>query len=378
MRSSFFMKKNQTSPVSIRPELTAYKEYLPGLSIQEIQRRYGLKNVVKLASNENSMGPSPKTIQAFKEASAGLYRYPESRSTDLRALVAGRFQVDLGQVIIGAGSDEIIELLAKAFLTPFDEIIVSASAFIQYRLAGQLMGARVTEIPMKNFKHDVGAMARAATERTKFVFIANPNNPTGTYNTREEMKEFLSKLPETAVPVIDEAYFEYATVRKDYPSMIKEFFKKRPMVVLRTFSKAYGLAGLRVGYGIAPDSMVRVMDKIRQPFNVSVAAQAAALAALQDQAYIAACVRKTEGERAQMIQALQKMNISVVPSATNFLLISTAPRTGRAVFEKLLQKGLIARCVDEYGLPDYLRVTIGLPKENKLFIDSLREVLKDL
>ncbi len=363
-------------PISVRPELQKYKEYIPGLSIEEIKRRYSLTKVIKLASNENPLGPSPKAVAAYKKAAEGIFRYPESRSIDLRRMISSGFSLDLEQVIIGAGSDEIIELLAKTFLTPKDDIVVSASAFMQYRLAADLMGTNVITVPMKGMKHDLKAMAAAATKTTKFVFIANPNNPTGTYNSTSEVEYFLSVLPSQVVPVFDEAYFEYAVVKKDYPSMIDEFFNKRPMVVLRTFSKVFGLAGLRVGYGIAPEALVRAMDKIRQPFNISVAAQVAAEAAFYDSDFVNKSVKMNEEQKDVLAGELTKMGFSVVPSAANFLLFNVQPLTGHVVFERMLRRGIITRSVDEYELPEYLRVTAGTPEENKKFLQALKEVFE--
>lgn len=364
------------SPIAIRPELEHHLEYKPGLSIDQIKRQYKLKKVVKLASNENPLGPSPKAVVAYRQAAARLFRYPETRSMELRRQIAAKFRVDVENVIIGAGSDEIIELLAKAYLTPFDEIIVSASAFLQYRIAGELMGAKVTTVPLKDMKHDLAAMAKAVTNRTKFLFIANPNNPTGTYNDKKEVTAFLKELPSHVMPVFDEAYFEFAAVNKDYPSLMDGFFYKRPMAVLRTFSKAYGLAGLRVGFGFLPEEMIKFLDSIRPPFNVSIPGQAAAQAALFDEAHIRKTVQLNQKEKPLMAKALVQLGFDVVPSAANFLLFKVAPHKGRDLFEKILKKGVVARSVDEYGLPEYLRVSIGRPAENKLFLTVLREVLK--
>ncbi len=361
---------------SPRAELGRFQSYQPGLSIQEIKRRFKYKDVVKLASNENPLGPSPKARAAYKDAADEIFRYPESRSVDLRRAIAERTKIDQSAVNIGAGSDEVIELLANAYLTPQDEIVVSASSFIQYRTAGDLMGARVVTVPMVEMKHDLMSMASAVTGKTKFVFIANPNNPTGTYNTRPEVERFLSVLPLHVLPVFDEAYFEYAAVNADYPSMLEEYFRHRPMVVLRTFSKIYGLAGLRVGYGAAPEACVAAMDRIRPPFNVSVPAQAAAHAGFYDFSHVKKSVAMNEKEKKELAAALTETGFKVVPSAANFLLFDVRPRTGRALFERLLEKAVITRSVDEYGLPGYLRVTVGTAKENRIFLKALREVVQ--
>lgn len=352
-----------------------FHSYKPGMSIGEIRRQYGLKKIIKLASNENPLGPSKKAVSAYKEAAKMLFRYPESRSVELRQAIAEVHKRDFGEVIIGSGSDEIIELLAKTYLSPQDEIVVSASSFMQYGIAARLMGAGVVTVPMKDMKHDLMGMAAAVTGRTKLLFIANPNNPTGTYNTYSEVDRFLGALPERVLPVFDEAYFEYAALNNDYPSVIGEFFRSRPLVVLRTFSKIYGLAGLRVGYGIAPEWCVADMDRIRPPFNVSIPAQVAALAALSDASHVKKSIALNQKERARVQSELEKMNFEVVPSAANFLLFKVTPYTGRNLFEQLLHHGIIARAVDEYGLRDYLRITIGEKSENTQFLEALREVV---
>lgn len=367
-------KTSFKAPLSSRPELERFDVYKPGLSIQQIRRQLGLKEVLKLASNECALGPSKKGRAAYKKASNDIFRYPESRSSDLRAVIAERFKRDIGEVIVGNGSDEIIDLLARTFLNPGDEVIVSASGFLQYRIAAQLMGAKVVTVPLKNWKCDLEGMAAAVTGRTKLIYVANPNNPTGTYATVSEVERFLTQVPERVLPVFDEAYFEYAATNEDYPSVVDEFFKRRSVVVLRTFSKAYGLAGLRVGYGVAPEWCVAELDKARPPFNVSVPAQAAALAALTDLAHVREVVKLNSQEREKMTTELQTMGFSVIPSAANFILFSVEPKTGYRVFEDLLRKGIIARSVDEYGLPGYLRVSIGRATENKKFLEALREV----
>jgi histidinol-phosphate aminotransferase len=368
-------ESKESSPILSRPELQRFEPYKPGLSVREIARQYGLKTVIKLASNENPLGPSPKARSAYKKISKDIYRYPETKSVELRRTIAEKYKMDIDQVIIGAGSDEIIELLAKAFLNKGDEIIVSAHSFIQYQIAARLMGANISVVRMNDMKHDLMGMAASVTGKTKLLFIANPNNPTGTYNTQQEVEKFLAALPPRVIPVFDEAYFEYASVNSDYPSMIEDYFRKRPMVVLRTFSKIYGLAGLRVGYGVGPESIIAELDKIRPPFNVSKPAQAAGMAALSDDKHVKKSISINEKEKKNLRDALTQMGFDVIPSATNFLLFRVEPRTGRALFDALLHKGIITRSVDEYGLPGYLRVTVGESGENKKFLQALREVI---
>jgi histidinol-phosphate aminotransferase len=346
--------------------------------LEQIKKQFGLKRVVKLASNENALGPSRRAATALRGSAGRAHRYPDGFSTDLRAALARKLGVKPEQVMAGAGSDELIELLAKAYLNPSDEIVVSQHAFIRYAMAGELMGAKVVAVPMKDLKHDLPAMAAAVTERTKFVFVANPNNPTGTYNTKRELDEFLAALPDRVVPVLDEAYFEFARSRKDYPDSLDYFRSGRVLVALRTFSKIYGLAGLRVGYGVAPASLVETIDRVRPPFNVSLAAQAAAAAALGDEDHVRRSVSLVEREKKRIEKELRALRVECVPSAGNFLLFNAAPQRGEEVFRELLKRGVIVRSVDEYGLPGYARVTVGLPEENAFFLKHFKEVRRSL
>jgi histidinol-phosphate aminotransferase len=361
-----------------RPQVADFEPYLPGRSLEQVKRQYGLKRVVKLASNENALGPSRKAQAALKAAAGRMFRYPDGASTDLRAALAKHLGVKPSQVMAGAGSDELIEILGKAYLNPGDEIVVSEHAFVRYAMAGQLMGAKVVSVPMKDLRHDLVAMAAAVTARTKFVFVANPNNPTGTYNTADELEEFLITLPARVVAVIDEAYFEYARSRKDYPDSLEFFKAGRNLVTLRTFSKIHGLAGLRVGYGVAPESIVETVDRVRPPFNVSLAAQLAAVAALQDRPHAERTRRLAESEKKRVLKALAAMRLECAPSAANFLLIDVEPQRGADVFAALLKRGVIVRAVDEYDLPYHIRVTLGLPEENNLFLKALKEVRKTI
>lgn len=361
-----------------RPQVEKFEPYLPGRSLEQVKREYGLKAVVKMASNENALGPSPKAVAALKACASRVHRYPDGYSTDLRRALAKALGVRFEQVVLGAGSDELIELLGKAYLTPADEIIVSEHAFVRYRMAGDLMGATVKTVAMKGYTHDLAAMAAAATDKTKFVFVANPNNPTGTYNTHDEVEEFLITLPARVVPVFDEAYFEYARLKKDYPDSLGFFKAGRTLVVLRTFSKIHGLAGLRVGYGVMPDGLVETLDRVRPPFNVSVPAQAAALAALGDRTHVRRSLKLAQTEGRRLEKALSAMRVEWVPSAANFLLVNVEPQRGTDVYQALLRRGVIVRALEEYGLPNYVRVTVGLPRENRLFLKAFEEVRKAL
>ncbi|MBL0058885.1 MAG: histidinol-phosphate transaminase [Elusimicrobia bacterium] len=356
-----------------RKEVEGFEPYIPGRDMENVKRLYKLKRVIKLASNENPLGPSPRALAALRAGASNLHRYPDSFSTALRHALADHLGVKVGQLSVGAGSDELIEILAKAYLGPADEIVVSEHAFLRYKMAGDLMGATVVTVPMNVMTHDLEAMAAAVTPRTKFVFIANPNNPTGTYNTKTELEEFLITLPARVVAVVDEAYFEFASAHRDYPSALDFFKAGRNLVVLRTFSKAYGLAGIRLGYAVGPEPLIETLERVRPPFNVSLPAQAAGVAALTDRTHLKRTLALVAKEKSILERELKKMHIPVVRSATNFLLIQVSPHRGDETFEALLRKGVIVRAMDEYGFPEHIRVTIGRPEENRLFLSAFRE-----
>jgi histidinol-phosphate aminotransferase len=355
-----------------RPCLRQFSPYVPGRPIEEIREKFGLKRVVKLASNENPLGPSPLAVEAIRKALRDLNRYPEGGSSRLRAALAKRLGVEPSCVLVGSGSDEIIELIAKSFVGPGDEIVASEHAFIRYKMAGQLMDARVVEVRMRDFRHDLLAMAAAVTPKTKAVFVANPNNPTGTYVPKAEFAEALRRLPREILLVMDEAYYEYAKDLPDYPDSVA--FRKEGahpgIVTLRTFSKIYGLAGLRVGYAVAEPSVVRQIDKIRPPFNVTSPAQAGCEAALADRRHVEASARVNSDNREWLCGALKKNGFELVPSAGNFVLVRT--RTGgQKVFEDLLRRGIIVRPMAEYGFPEHVRVTVGTKEETEMFLAEL-------
>ncbi len=361
----------------VRPQVRGFEPYLPGRSIESLKRERKLARIVKLASNENPLGPSAKALSAIRQVGRKLFLYPDGASTSLRLALAKKAGLSHDQVIIGAGSDELIEILAKTYLNPGDSIVVSEHAFIRYRLAGELMGAEVISVPMRQYTHDLTAMGKAVRENTKIVFIANPNNPTGTYNTQEELTRLLEELRDRhPLVVVDEAYYEYAKAfAPDYPytlALQKEFPN---LVILRTFSKAHALAGLRVGYGFADGEIIRALDRARPPFNVSTLGQAGAEASLGDPAHIRKSVKLVLDERKKVLAALAELGLDAVPSAGNFVLLDVSPRRGEDVFESLLSRGIIVRSMDEYGFPNHIRVTYGLPQENQLFLKTLKEVL---
>ena len=344
--------------------------YTPGKPIEEVQRELGLPTAMKLASNENPLGPSRKALEAIRQALPSLHRYPESSCFYLVQKLARHLGVSPEQLIVGNGSDEIITLAARAFLEPGDEVVIAHPTFLIYKIAAQLAEAKIRTVPLKDFRYDLAAMRKAVTPRTKLVFIANPDNPTGTYVTRAEVEAFLEGLDPTVIVFFDEAYAELVDV-PDYPDT-RPLLAKRPVIIARTFSKAYGLAGLRVGYGMAPKELIEAMHRVREPFNVNSLAQVAAAAALDDTEHLEATRRLLREEKRKLTTALKEMGFSCVPSATNFILFHAGPEAA-ALAQGLLKKGIIVRHLQAWDLPECIRVTIGLAGENEAFIQTLKQ-----
>ncbi len=356
----------------VRKNILQFQPYLPGRPIEQVKKEKKLKKVFKLASNENSLGSSPMVIKAIGKALGNIHRYPDGGGLFLKEVLAKKLKLNVENIILGNGTDEIIEIIGKTFLNPGDEIIVSAHAFIRYYMAGKLMACKVKTIPMKNLTHNLVQMKKAINKKTKIIFIANPNNPTGTYVNKEEVINFMKSIPKRIIVVFDEAYYEYVT-RRDFPDALSYIKNKRRVIVLRTFSKIYGLAGLRIGYGMSIKEIIGYMERIRPPFNTNSLSQIAAKVSLSDKGQIKKSRKIVAEVKKYLEQALDKMGVEYVPSEANFVLIKVG--RGKDVFNQLLNKGLIARAMDEYELPEYIRVTIGLPHENKLFIKKLKEVL---
>lgn len=349
--------------------------YQPGKSIASVQRELGLKNVVKLASNENPLGPAPRAMAAYRKAEKSCALYPEGASPELRAALARHHKLEPESVVIGNGSDEIIRLVCEAFLEAEDEVVVSQHAFIRFKQQAAMMGARVIEVPMTDWTHDLELMGKAASPRTKLVFVANPNNPTGTYNTAEELDALLAAVPKTALVVLDEAYWHYAQSIPGYPKSLPDLVRTHEnLVVLRTFSKAYGLAGLRVGYGVGDPELIGWLDRIRMPFNVSLPAQLACAEALKDSAFVKRSIALNEAQRGLVVRALGDMGFGAGESATNFVF-ARSPLPGRELFKALLRQGVIIRPLDEYGLTQHVRISIGSPAQNKTLIKALSQAL---
>ena len=348
--------------------------YQPGKPISELAREMGLEEsrIVKLASNENPRGPSPKAIGAIADAAADLTRYPDGNGFALRAALALRHGVAPERIVLGNGSNDILELVSQAFLTPGDEAVYAQHAFAVYPLATHARGAKGIEVPARDYGHDLDAMAAAITPRTRVVFVANPNNPTGTWIAPSKVAAFLDAVPRDVVVVLDEAYDEYLDEADQSPA-ITWVVRHPNLVVSRTFSKAYGLAALRVGYGLMHPKVADMLNRVRQPFNVNSLAQAAAVAALADTAYVEES-RALNDQGMRLIEGgLAKLGLGYVPSSANFILIKVGD--GGRVYQRLLEQGIIVRPVANYGLPEYLRVTIGLPDENRRFLAALEAAL---
>jgi histidinol-phosphate aminotransferase len=357
----------------VPPYIRALVPYSPGKPIEEVEREYGIARSVKLASNENPLGPSPRALAVLRERLGELNRYPDGSCFYLRRALAARLGVSPGQLVFGNGSNELIELATRTFLRPGDEAVMAAQAFVVYRLVVQAAGGRAVAVPLRDFTHDLEAIAAAVTERTRIVFLSNPNNPTGTIYRRREWERFLERVPEELLVVVDEAYREYVT-DPEFPDSLAYHAPGRSLLTLRTFSKLYGLAGLRIGYGIGPEPLIELIERVRQPFNVNAAAQWAALAALEDAEHVSRTVEVNRQGLAFLARELSRLELPFVASQANFLLVRVGD--GRGCFEKLLRRGVIVRPMDEYRFPEHVRVTVGTPEENRRFIANLEEIVK--
>lgn len=348
--------------------------YQPGKPIDELARELGLEpeSIIKLASNENPLGPSEKVIQVINKALPDITRYPDGNGFILKDALCRQLGVQANQITLGNGSSDILEFVVKCFADAGDEIIFSQHAFAIYGLVARMVGANPVVTPAKNFGHDLDAMANAVTDKTKIIFVTNPNNPTGTWLKKAELVAFLQKVPERVIVVLDEAYFEYVNER-DYPDGITLLPDFPNLLVARTFSKAYGLAALRVGYGISCAQIADVMNRVRPPFNVNSLALVAAAAALEDRYYVRQSVELNAFGMKHIIQGFEELNISYIPSVGNFIAFKV-PQAAQ-VFQDLLKKGVIVRPIANYEMPEYLRVSIGTQAENMRFLVALKEVL---
>lgn len=345
--------------------------YEPGKPIEYVAREYGLdpSKVAKLASNENPFGPSPMAVEAGKRALEKAHLYPDGGCHELRAGIASVRGVDAGSVIVANGSNELIELLGHAFLRPGTEVVVGSQAFIVYQLVAKLFGATPVVVPMREFSHDLKAMREAVTDQTRMVFVASPNNPTGGVNTESELIELAESLPEHVILCFDEAYAEYL---EDAPDLRRCIEAGRKIICLRTFSKIYGLGGLRLGYAYGDPGLIALLHRVRQPFNVNAVAQAAALAALKDTTFLSMCREQNEVGREVLCRGLEALGYKTFGGQANFVLSEVGQ--GVAVFEALQSRGIIVRPLAPYGMPEYIRITIGTAEENERLLAAMKDI----
>jgi histidinol-phosphate aminotransferase len=358
----------------VTSEIAHISPYEPGKPLEELERELGSAwpagGAIKLASNENPLGPSPKALEAARRALEEAHRYPDGAAFYLRGAIAVHLRVPEKQVLVGSGSNELIDLLVQTFVAPDEEVLSPEVSFACYRLSAEGHRRVFRETPNgPDFAYDLQALARAVTEKTKLVFLANPNNPTGAYAGRAAFERFLDELPAHVLLAIDEAYFEYARAA-DYPSAIEYLGRRERLVVLRTFSKIYGLASLRVGYAIARQEICDYVHRVRMPFNVNAIGQVAARAALEDHEH----VERSRRLNAQEIVRLEKNLKGALPSQANFVLVDLGERSGRDLYQALLRKGVIVRPMASYGLPHHLRITVGTETENTRLLHALAEV----
>lgn len=355
-----------------RPAIRALQPYQPGKPVEELERELGIREAVKLASNENPRGPGPAVHEAIARAGRALNRYPDGNGFDLKRALAERLGVDPAMITLGNGSNDVLELLGRVFVGPGDRGVVDAHSFVVYPLVITSSGGEIVRVPSKHYGHDLEAMAAAVDERTRIVFVANPNNPTGTRVTEAEVKQLLASVPDDVVVVLDEAYFEYVEA-PDHPDGMRLLAEHPNLVVTRTFSKIHGLAALRVGYSVSSRTIADLLNRLRQPFNANALAQAAAIAALGDEDYMVESRRLNDAGLAAFTEAFDARQLPWIPSAGNFVTVRVGD--GNAVYEALLREGVIVRPIGGYGLPEHLRVTVGLPAENARFIEALDRVL---
>ncbi len=354
----------------IRPPeyVLGIQPYVPGKPIEELERELGITNSIKLASNENPVGPSPAAVNVVRDSFADINRYPDGSGFYLKKALSEKLGVSDEEIILGNGSNELLDLAAKTFLKDGDEAVMATPSFVVYFMAVQSVGGKSVQISLKNYTHDLSAMADAITPATKMIFIANPNNPTGTINKKDEFDRLMEKVTDNVLVVMDEAYYEYVSDR-DYADSMKYLRSEKSILILRTFSKIYGLAGLRLGYGIARREILTDMNRLRAPFNTSSIAQKAAIAALSDNAHVSRSREVNSAGKEYLYRSLGELGISFVPTEANFVYI---PFEGAiALYEKLLKMGVIIRPMG----PGAVRVTIGLPEENRRFIEALKTVM---
>lgn len=357
-----------------RPQIFDLKPYTPGKPVEEVKRELGIEDIIKMASNENPLGPSPLAVQAVKDSLDRIHVYPDGNCFYLKQRLAGFLGIQTNQLLLGNGSDELLKLLVETFVDPQDEVIFASPTFSEYEFTATIMGAKCIAVPLLNFKHDLSAMIDGVGEKTKIIYLCNPNNPTGTIVSRSEMDGFMARVPGDVLVVFDEAYFEYVASPDFAQGM--EYLQDYPnAIVSRTFSKIYGLAGLRIGYMVAHPEIVAAVERITEPFNVNLLAQVAARAALDDKEHLLASQKVNAEGKIYLYQQLEQMGLKYVPTEANFIFFDTG-QDCQLVFKELLNRGVIVRTGDIFGFPTYIRVTIGNAEQNQRFIKTLQEILK--
>lgn len=353
--------------------------YPPGKPLDELEREYGITDSIKLASNENAWGPSPKAIEAIQASLGDLHRYPDGSGYYLTQAIAARFDVLPEEVVLGNGSNEIIEFLVKSFVREGDEVITSHPSFLMYQKFVQVRAGVNRVIPLQDMHHDLNAIIEAVTDRTRLIFIDNPNNPTGTFISLQELESFFKKIPESVIVVLDEAYVDFMeeNLQGDIRGFIDDVKGRCPVVLLRTFSKAYGISGLRVGFGLMSASIAGCLHKVRQPFNINSLAQVGAKAALEDDAYFDMVINETRNGMRSLMEAVEKLGCTSYPSQTNFFLIDVKGNAND-LYTAMLYKGVIVRSMNAYGFPNCIRITVGTKEENERFVKALADCLKEL
>lgn len=361
-------------PFTLNPVLEHLPVYQPGRPIEEVARELGMpaSRIIKLASNENPLGPSPAALAAIRKTARQLHLYPDGNAFYFKKKLAASLGVDPATLILGNGSNDIIEFLGHALMGPGIEVVVSQYCFAIYPIVTRLLGSRLITVPAKNYGHDLPAMQNAVTVNTRVLFVANPNNPTGTLAPAKDLRRLVEEVSASVVVVIDEAYIEFLDDPADFLPLIRSG-KKPNLILMRTFSKIHGLAGLRIGYGIGHPEFIAALEKIRQPFNINSLAQAAGLAALDDRAHVKRTLRNNTAGKKYLEAALAKLGLEYVPTSANFILVRVG--NGRKVFEGLQRQGVITRPMGGYQLPEWIRISIGTPAENRRCIQTLRMVL---
>jgi histidinol-phosphate aminotransferase len=344
--------------------------YIPGKPLCAVAKEYGLKidTIDKLASNENPFGPSPNAIRSMDNALDTVHLYPDGSCTELKEVIANQISLNSENIIVGNGSNEVIELLGHVFLRPGLDVVVGSYSFIVYRLVARLFGANVIDVPMDDFKHDLKAMREAITSNTRLVFVASPNNPTGMANHQSEIIEFIESMPEHVILCFDEAYAEYL---EKLPDLVPFILEGRNIICLRTFSKIYGLGGLRIGYGYSNPELIALLNRVRQPFNVNSLSQVAAIGALSDSDFLNRCKKANNLGRKQLVEGLSRLGLKVYGGSANFVFVRVGQ--GQELFKKLQAKGIIIRPLDSYKLPEYIRITIGSESQNDRILEALQQ-----